>query len=138
MQRPNLTLSEFFCFNVFVQRLRSKPWTYKSKFIFVCFSVYLSRIRTTLEFAAPVFNSGLTGKQIKQIEIVQKKACTIILARNYEKYEQALSILGLERLDTRRSTLCLNFALKCSKSKKHMSIFQQPSPIPHKTLEQEL
>ena len=91
-------------------------------------TIYLSRVRTTLEFAAPVFNSSLTSEQINQIEMVQKKACAIILGRNYVRYESALSNLGLERLDTRRTTLCLNFALKCSKSTKHMSMFP-PNPI---------
>ena len=86
-------------------------------------TVYQSRIRTTLEFGAPVFNSSLTRDQINRIEMVQKKVCAIIIGRNYEKYESALKTLGLECLDTRRTTLCLNFALRCSKSKKHMSMF---------------
>ena len=37
-------------------------------------TVYQTRVRSTLEFAAPVFHSGLTKDQSRQIESVQKKA----------------------------------------------------------------
>ena len=76
-----------------------------------------------MEFAAPVFHSGLTQEQSRQIEMVQKKACAVILGKDYTNYETALTGLCLERLDTRRTGLCLNFALKCSVSTKHKSMF---------------
>ena len=41
--------------------------------------VFQTRVRSTLEFAAPVFHSGLTKDQSRQIEMVQKKAFAIIL-----------------------------------------------------------
>ena len=34
--------------------------------------IYQARVRSTLEFAAPVFHSGLTKEQSRQIEMVQK------------------------------------------------------------------
>ena len=55
--------------------------------------------------------------------MVQKKACTIILGKDYVSYENALTILNLERLNTRRTDLTLNFAIKCSKSPKHSHFF---------------
>ena len=55
--------------------------------------------------------------------MVQKKACAIILGENYASYESALETLQLERLDARRATLCQNFALKCTKSPQHSSMF---------------
>ena len=55
--------------------------------------------------------------------MVQKKAFVIILGLGYRSYESALETLKQERLDSRRETLCLNFALKCSKSPKHSSMF---------------
>ena len=91
-------------------------------------TVYQTRVRSTLEFAAPVFHSGLTKDQSRQIEMVQKKALAIILGRNYNSYEHALSNLNLDRLDTRRTTLAYNFALKCAKSHQHKSMFP---PNPH-------
>ena len=36
-------------------------------------SVYQLRIRSTLEFAAPVFHSGMTQDQSRKVEMVQKK-----------------------------------------------------------------
>ena len=49
--------------------------------------VYQSRIRTTLEFAAPVFNSGLTKDQSRMIETVQKKAFVLILQTSLDQAE---------------------------------------------------
>ena len=86
-------------------------------------SVYQLRVRSTLEFAAPVFHSGLTQDQSRQVEMVQKKAFAIILGENYRSYESALEILDQERLETRRTKLCLNFALKCTQSPQHNHMF---------------
>ena len=89
--------------------------------------VYQTRIRSTVEFAAPVFNSGLTKEQSTKIEMVQKKAFVIILGQNYINYESALIALNQERLDTRRVELAYNFALKSSKSPRHSGMFP-PNP----------
>ena len=86
-------------------------------------TVYQTRIRSILEFASPVFHSSLTKEQSKLIESTQKKALAIILGRNYNCYEYALSFLGLDRLDSRREKLCYNFALKCTRSVRHRSMF---------------
>ena len=86
-------------------------------------SVYQLRIRSTLEFAAPVFHSGLTKDQSRSIEMIQKKSFAIILGQSYQNYESALTTLNQERLSTRRIKLCLNFAIKCSKSPRHCSMF---------------
>jgi hypothetical protein len=55
--------------------------------------------------------------------MVQKKAFAIILGLGYRSYEAALETLKQERLDSRRQTICLNFALKCSQSPRHNSMF---------------
>ena len=85
--------------------------------------VYQTRVRSTLEFAAPVFYSGLTQDQSKKIEAVQKKAFAIILGRSYVSYESALNFLSQERLDHRREHLAYKFALKCTTSTKHKDMF---------------
>ena len=54
-------------------------------------TVYLTRVRSTLEFAAPVFHSGLTKDQSREIEMVQKKALTIILGATYTNYKSDLN-----------------------------------------------
>ena len=85
--------------------------------------VFQSRIRSTLEFASPVFHSGLTKEQSRKIESVQKKAFALILGKNYSNYESALTDLNQERLDMRRVSLCLKFAIKCTQSTKHKDMF---------------
>ena len=89
--------------------------------------VFQTRVRSTLEFAAPVFSSGLSKEQNRQLEMVQKKAFAIILGKDYVSYESALLTLHQERLDLRREELSYKFALKCSKSKRHSSMFP-PNP----------
>ena len=85
--------------------------------------VYQTRVRSTLEFAAPVFHSGLTLEQSRQIEMVQRKAFAIILGKAYTSYKAALVKLNQERLDARRINLSLKFAEKCTKSSKHNHMF---------------
>ena len=86
-------------------------------------SVYQLRVRSTLEFAAPVFHSSLSQDLSRQVEMVQKKAFAIILGKDYLSYESALGTLQQERLDARRESLSCNFALKCTKSPLHSTIF---------------
>ena len=85
--------------------------------------VYQTRVRSILEFSAPVFHSNLTCDQSRQMESTQKKALAIILGKVYECYETALVKLGLERLDVRRTRLCYSFAVKCTKSARHANMF---------------
>ena len=95
--------------------------------------VYQTRIRSILEFAAPVFHSGLTADQSRQLEMVQKKALAIILGRDCISYENLLSKLGLERLDFQRLKLFYDFAVKCTKSIRHSSMFPHNKASGHYT-----
>ena len=54
-------------------------------------TVYKTRIRSTLEFAALVFHCGLTKEQSQKLEMVQKKALVIMLSNQYTNYETALT-----------------------------------------------
>ena len=47
--------------------------------------VFQTHVRSILEFAAPVFSSGLTQDQSRQVEMVQKKA---FLAKHIEAMKQ--------------------------------------------------
>ena len=89
--------------------------------------VFQTRVRSTLEFAAPVFHGGLTQDQSRQLEMVQKKAFAVILGADYVSYESALLALDQERLDKRRLDLSYKFASKCTMSPRHSSIFP-PNP----------
>ncbi|KAI8512840.1 hypothetical protein Bbelb_094790 [Branchiostoma belcheri] len=79
-------------------------------------TVYCGYVRPLLEYAAPVWNAALTNKQAVRLERVQKRACRIVLGRQYTSYQEALRTLDLETLSDRRHNLCLNFTKKVRQS----------------------
>jgi hypothetical protein len=89
----------------------------------IILDTYTKEIRSILELAVPVWHSGLTAKQTRDIERVQKTALIIILGTNFMNYEVACTLLGIEPLAYRRETLCLNFAEK--DVKKDNSLFNK-------------
>ena len=76
------------------------------------FDVYTKEVRSILEMAVPVWHGGLTQKQSKEIERVQKVAFRIILTNKYRNYENALKSLDAETLHQRRINICKSFATK--------------------------
>ena len=78
--------------------------------------IYKLYVRSHLEHSAPVWNSGLTLENSKDLERVQKSAVRIMMGGQYESYKLALAKLDLETLESRRKNLCLNFAKKCLKN----------------------
>ena len=83
------------------------------------------KIRSVLEYAAPVFTSMLTVENTGDIERIQKIAFKVILNENYSSYTQACDILNSKSLESRRKDLSLTFALKSLKSKNHSHFFKQ-------------
>ena len=79
-------------------------------------SIFKIYIRPTLEYAAPVWHSGLTGVQSKAIEWVQRRAVRIILGRDFTSYRNACSRLGLPTLSSRREDLTRAFASSLQRS----------------------
>ncbi|CAH1267096.1 TBCK [Branchiostoma lanceolatum] len=73
-------------------------------------AIYIGYIRPILEYAVPVWSSGLTKRQSDQLERLQKRACRTIMGNSYTGYQHALEHLGLSTLATRREHLCLKFA----------------------------
>ncbi|KAI8484066.1 hypothetical protein Bbelb_381840 [Branchiostoma belcheri] len=74
--------------------------------------VYTSFVRPVVEYCVPVWNPGLTCKQITRLEHVQKRALRTILKGQYSSYDAALQLTGLKSLKDRREDLCLKFATK--------------------------
>ena len=74
--------------------------------------VYEKQVRSVLELAVPVWQPALTQGQSKQIERVQRSAFYVILGKRYENYGNALTLLEMETLETRRIKLCKKFARK--------------------------
>ena len=64
---------------------------------------YRAMIRSSLEYASPVWNSGLTQKHSEDIERVQKCALKTIFPE--AEYELSLQVSSLERLDDRQGKL---------------------------------
>ncbi|KAI8514761.1 hypothetical protein Bbelb_073520 [Branchiostoma belcheri] len=75
-------------------------------------TVYIVYVRSTMEYAAPVWHPALTCTQSARLERQQKRACRIILGTEYTDYTSALSTLNLDSLAERRTHLCLTFAKK--------------------------
>ena len=83
------------------------------------------KIRSVLEYAAPVFTSMLTVENTTDIERIHKIALKVILNDSYSTYESACSTMETVTLTERRKHLSLTFALKCLQSKTHSHFFTQ-------------
>ena len=79
---------------------------------------YVKEVRSLLELAVPVWHSGITLDQEIKIERVQKSALSIILGKSYISYENALQLTQLQRLSTRRESICSRFIKKNMKSER--------------------
>ena len=84
------------------------------------YDVYIKEIRSILELAVPVWHSGLTQKETKSIENIQKLAFKIILQTEYVNYHQACEHFSALSLAERRYNLCLKFAKKNLKSENNL------------------
>ena len=69
--------------------------------------IYMLQIRSKLEQSAVVWHSGLTDKNKRNLERVQKSALKIILKEKYIDYKNALSVMKMDSLEVRREKLCL-------------------------------
>lgn len=78
-------------------------------------TIFILYIRSILELNCQVWHFSLSVEEELNFERVQKVACFLILHERYENYQQALTLLNLETLKSRRTNLCLKFAKKCVK-----------------------
>ena len=85
--------------------------------------IYISKVRSHLEYGVNVWNSGLTKHQVFMLERVQRSAMKVIFGKYFKSYSEALNYLNLETLEKRRSKLNLNFAKKCLKLNTMSSLF---------------
>ena len=86
--------------------------------------VCVKQIRCILELAAPAWQGSLNQAEKLDLERVQKCATHIILGDSYKSYSNALNILELETLESRRYKLALKFALKAEKHTKFRKWFR--------------
>ena len=97
-------------------------------------TIYFLFVRSLLEQSATLWHSSLTEENSNDLERVQKSAVKVILGDKYEDYQISLKKLDLESLKDRGETLCLNFAIKCTKNPKTKHMF----PISKKTHQMEM
>ena len=76
-----------------------------------------------MESSAVVWHSSITQSEQMEIEHIQKVALRIILDEDYENYENALEITGLETLCDRRIILTKKFAKQSAKNVKTCDMF---------------
>jgi hypothetical protein len=69
--------------------------------------VYMSTIRSLLEYACVIWHPGLTQKESNMLEDIQKRAMRIIYPQH--SYTEALNEGSLELLSVRRNNQCQNF-----------------------------
>ena len=86
--------------------------------------IYRTQIRCVLELAVPVWQSSLSQADKIKIERVQKSALHIMMGEGYLSYNNALRVLSLETIESRRNLLCLKFARKCEKHEKFRNWFK--------------
>ena len=64
--------------------------------------IYITFIRSILEHSCVVWHSGLSKKNSKDLERIQKMAVRVVMGKNFESYEKSLNILNLTTLHERR------------------------------------
>ena len=73
------------------------------------------------------WHSGLTEKNKRDLERVQKSALKIILKDRYKDYKNALDVMKMDSLEVRRENLCLKFAKACVRNEKLSDMFPRNS-----------
>ena len=78
-----------------------------------------------MELACPVWHSGLTATQSKDLERVERLAMAAIKGRWEPSHSRQLLELDLEPLGPRRVKLCRSFAQRTAENSRHTDIFVQ-------------
>ena len=89
------------------------------------FTLYTWFITTSLEYAVPVWHSGISSQQSMLIERIQKRCFRIILGNQYNDYDSALLRFKTTTLEKRRIKLCYKFAQAVMKSPRHRHLLPQ-------------
>ena len=92
-------------------------------------SLYIARVRATIEYGAQVYGAVLNGAQAKVIEDVQTRCLQIILGKSSLSYNKNLASLELPTLEERLSSLMKDFAVATFCSPMH-HWWYVPSPPP--------
>ena len=105
---------------------------------FLILDVYMKEIRSLAEQGVPIWHSGLTQNQTRDLEKIQKVALRIISSDAYTNYEDACNHFKLKTLLQRRVQLCTNFAIKLYKSDRSSEFFTHKQPRANSRTDQQL
>ena len=99
-------------------------------------TAWISILRPITEYAVPLWHSGLSEGDSNRIELLQKKALSIILGTRYIdnkryfklndkllSYVDTLQKVGLTTLNKRRVVLTNKFAIETARNEKHNDMF---------------
>ena len=70
-----------------------------------------------------MWHSSLTKENRNDLERVQKAALKVILKSDYDNYENALKVSGLQSLNERRDTMSLKFEKNCLQNSNFAKLF---------------
>ena len=80
--------------------------------------------RVMLEYACPVWHSGLTVAQSRSLDRAQRVAMAAITGRWVRSHTAQLRELGLERLELRRQRICERFGERTATNSRHQDMFR--------------
>ena len=83
----------------------------------------LGKGRVHLELACPVWHSGLTNAQSRDLDRAQQVDMAAITGMGEPSHSRQLQDLGLEKLAARRTKLCSTFSKRTADDSRHMDIF---------------
>ncbi len=102
-----------------LRNLRNNGATIKS-----CALVYVSQIRSIIEFAAPILMPFLTLKQMGRLESIQSRALKVIVGFQFNS-ETARNMCNLPKVEERFKKLTENFVLKEYKNGNKLNWFRE-------------
>ena len=88
--------------------------------------------RVHLEMACPVWHSGLTLGQARDLDRAQRMAMAAIAGQWEPSHSGQLRQLGLEPLGPRRMKICRTFAARTAQDSRHMDLFVPSGARPRK------
>ena len=80
--------------------------------------------RSVLEQSCVVWGTSLTQENIEDLERTQKTFAKLVLKEKYKNYEDALILINLDSLETRRKEMCIKFAKNGIKNGTLNDLFQ--------------
>jgi hypothetical protein len=103
-------------------QLLQKVWSFGSNYDEMV-HLWKDYCLSILEQSCVVWGGSLTTENVNDLERTQKTFCKLIMEEDYRNYANALSVLGLTTLETRRLKLTIDFARRSISDNKLRDLF---------------